>query len=136
MKKKKPAEKCKTPRCKHMVMRAGMECSTCSKRRWRKEHPMEASFQTLKYNSTRRDVYFGLTFEEFKEYCYETDYMAGKGRTRLSYTVDRVKEGKRPGYIKSNIQCLPKGINSQKEQARRKKKILIYDWETGMATVV
>ncbi len=136
MTKKKPAEKCKTPRCKHKVMRAGLACSTCRKRKWRIDHPMEASYQTLKYNSTRRNVYFDLTFEEFKEFCYETDYMAGKGRGRLSHTVDRVKEGKKPGYTKSNIQCLPKGINSSKEQARRKKKILVYDWQTGMATVI
>lgn len=132
---------CSTPRCMHKMPKGkkygpNWVCGTCSKRRWRKEHPMEASYQTLKYNSTRRKVYFDLTFEEFKEVCYKYDYMAGKGRTRLSYTVDRKIEGKKPGYTKDNIQCLPKGVNSQKEMARRQKKILIYDWQTGTATVI
>ena len=97
---------------------------------------MKASYQTLKYNSTRRKVFFDLTFEEFAEFCYETNYMAGKGRSKESHTVDRIVEGKLPGYTKSNIQALPKGVNSSKEQALRKNKTLIYDWETKTATVV
>jgi hypothetical protein len=130
--------KCATPGCRRKVRRArdGKFCTTCGKRNWRKANPMKASYETLKYNSTRRKVYFDLTFEEFKELCYETNYMAGKGRSRLSHTLDRIIEGKTPGYTYMNIRVLPKGINSQKEAARRKNKTLIYDWQTGTATVI
>jgi hypothetical protein len=62
--------------------------------------------------------------------------MAGKGRSSASFSVDRKIEGKYPGYTYTNIRVLPKGINSQKEQARRKNKTLIYDWQTKTATVI
>lgn len=141
--KKEP--KCATPNCRHPARKNKRKdgtfgyaqlCSGCDKKRWRKENPMKASYQTLKYNSTRRHVFFDLTFEEFAEFCYETNYMAGKGRSKESHTVDRKIDGMLPGYTKGNIQALPKGINSQKEIARRKNKVLVYDWETGTATVV
>lgn len=103
---------------------------------WREKNPMKAAFQTLRHNSTRRHIFFDLTFEEFKQFCYETNYMAGKGRSSKSYSIDRRIEGKKPGYTFDNIQMLPKGINSEKEAARRKKKTLIYDWETKTATVI
>jgi len=34
--------------------------------------------------------------------------MVGKGRIIGSYNVDRIIEGKLPGYTKNNIQCLDK----------------------------
>lgn len=115
---------------------SGSYCSTCEKKRWREKNPMKAAFQTLRHNSTRRKVFFDLTFEQFKQFCYETDYMAEKGRTKGSYSIDRIVEGKKPGYTFSNIQKLSVTDNTLKEHERRnRKKILIYDWETKYATV-
>jgi len=92
---------------------------------------MKAAYQTLKYNATRRGVYFDLTYEEFVEFCYEYEYMAGKGRSSKSYTVARIEEDEPlPGYTRGNLRVLPKSINSSR------KKVLSYDWETKYARVL
>lgn len=99
---------------------------------------MKAAYQTLKYNTTRRAKEqgrpkpFTITFEDFKEFCIETKYMAGKGRSKTSYTIDCIKE--ELGYVRGNLQKLTKSDNSKKEQARRK--TLVYDWQSRTATVV
>jgi hypothetical protein len=83
---------------------------------------MKASYQTMKYNATRRKKPFTITFEYFKQFCYETCYMAGKGRTKESFTVDC--EINELGYIPGNIKMRTKSINSRKHVSR-----LVYDWE-------
>lgn len=111
-------------------------CGVCSKKEWRRKYPMKASFQTRKYNADRRGIFWDLTFEQFEKFAYETKLIQGAGRSSTSYTVDREIEGKTPGYTLSNIQVLPSGINSQKEHARRKGKILVYDWRTKTAIYI
>lgn len=83
---------------------------------------MRYSYDTLKSNATRRGKPFELTFEEFKMFCYLTAYHIGKGRTKVSYTVDCIIN--ELGYIASNIRSIPKGENSRKGT-----KTLVYDWE-------
>lgn len=117
-------------------IRYGKYCTTCDKKNWRKNNPMKYAYQNLLSNAKYRKIFCDLTFEEFKELCHETDYIAGKGKTSTSYSLDRRIEGKTPGYTKSNIQVLPLGVNSKKENERRKNKQLIYDWESGTFTVV
>lgn len=101
---------------------------------------MKASFQTLRQNTRRREKMqgrpkpFTITFEDFKEFCYETNYMAGKGRNKLSYSIDCIIE--ELGYVPGNLQKLTVSGNSLKEQARRKNKVLVYDWESKTATVI
>lgn len=90
---------------------------------------MKASYQTLKYNATRRNKVFTITFEYFEKFCYETNYMAGKGRSKSSYSIDRIKN--ELGYIPGNIQKL-----TVPENSRKKNKVLVYDWELGTATVI
>ena len=111
-------------------------CGGCRKKEWRRKNPVKASYQTRKYNATRRKIFWDLTFPEFERFCYEEKLVQGSGRSSTSYTVDRIKEGKLPGYTLSNIQVLPNGINSKKEHARRKGKILVYDWQTKTAIYV
>lgn len=82
---------------------------------------MKAAFQTLRYNAHRRGKPFTITFEYFTQFCYETNYMAGKGRSSLSYSVDCIINSL--GYIPGNIQMLPKGQNASKGT-----KTLIYDY--------
>lgn len=83
---------------------------------------MMAAYQNLKYNTTRRSKEqnkhkpFTITFEDFKEFCIETKYMAGKGRTKTSYTIDCIIE--ELGYVRGNLQKLTKSDNSKKEQVR------------------
>lgn len=92
---------------------------------------MKAAYQTLKYNATRRGVYFDLTFEEFNEFAYEYEYMKGRGRSSRSYTVARIEEDEPlPGYTRGNLRVLPGGLN------KSRRKILQYDWETRYARVL
>lgn len=134
-KRKQKKNTCAETGCRKQTREGHTICSGCDKKRWRKKYPMKAAYQTLKYNCTRRKIFFDLSFEEFAQFCYETDYMAGKGRSSESYSIDRRIEGKTPGYTFTNIQMLTKGQNSIKEHERRKK-MLVYDWKTKSATVV
>lgn len=122
-------KKCKTKYCKRKARSGKSICTTCDKKAWRKKFPMKAAFQTLRHNATRRGKPFSLTFAQFEKFCYETKYMAGKGRSSVSFTIDRVDNSK--GYTADNIQMITKGENS-----RKKAKILMYDWRTKYATVV
>lgn len=113
-------------------------CTTCDKRKWREKYKMKAAFQTLKYNTTRRCkeqgrvIPFTLTFEQFEKFCIKTKYMAGKGRSKESYTIDCIKE--ELGYTYENIQKLSKSDNSKKEQVRRK--LLAFDYRYPELTKV
>lgn len=55
--------------------------------------------------------------------------MAGKGRSRTSYTIDCIVN--ELGYVEGNIRVLPKHENS----AKGTKSILEYDWQTRQARV-
>lgn len=97
---------------------------------------MRDAWQNLKSSAAKRDIYFDLSFEDFSQMCHETEYLKLKGCSRLSYSVDREIEGKYPGYTKSNIRVVPVWFNSAKENYRRVKKFLQYDWQSGTARVV
>jgi len=96
---------------------------------------MRDSWQHLKDNSKRRGIYFYLTFEQFEQFCVETEYLHKVGKSKLSYSVDRIEEWK--GYTVGNLQVLTLSDNSLKENNRRKaRKVLMYDFTTGFATVI
>jgi hypothetical protein len=136
MKGKKKQKRCKTPGCRNKRALHRSVCHKCASRKYRENNPMRASYQHLKDNAKRRGIYFDLTFEEFVQFCYETDYIAKVGKAKLCYSVDRVKEGPLPGYTASNIQVLTLSDNTKKELERRRiKKTLVYDYQTKWATV-
>lgn len=117
---------CKTSYCKHKTN--GGYCGSCNTRRKRERNPVRYAYDTLKSNSKRRGKYFELSFEEFKQFAIETNYIAGKGRSRTSYSIDR--RDNTMGYFIGNIRIMTHGENS-----RKRNKILQYDWETKYATV-
>jgi len=95
---------------------------------------MRDAWQHLKDNSKRRGIFFDLTFEQFESFCVETEYLHKVGKSKMSYSVDRIIEEK--GYTAGNLQALTLSDNSKKENERRRaKKTLIYDWTTRWATV-
>jgi hypothetical protein len=104
-------------------------CGTCSSQRSRANNPVRYAYTALKNNSRRRGVFFDLTLEEFTNFCFETDYLAGKGRTKKSFSIDRIKED--VGYTATNICVLTVSDNSKKRWAR-----LEYDYQTNSAHVV
>jgi hypothetical protein len=61
--------------------------------------------------------------------------MKGKGKTALSFSIDRVQDGPLPGYTITNLRTLTLSDNTKKENARRKK-LLVYDYRTREATVI
>jgi hypothetical protein len=138
-KKRQKDRQCKTKGCRRSARPHRTICNTCDKKIWRQKYPMKASFQSLRQNTRRREKIqgkpkpFTITFEDFKEFCYETEYMAGKGRNKNSHSVDCIVE--ELGYVRGNLQKLTVSENSLKEHARRKK-VLSYDWQTGTATVI
>lgn len=120
---------CKTKYCKREARKGRTICSTCDKRIWRKNNPLKACFQTLRQNARRRGKEFELTIEQFEKFCFETFYIAGKGRKKQHFSIDRIDNNK--GYTVDNIGVLTKTENSKKSN-----KILSYDWRTGYATVI
>jgi len=81
-------------------------------RRWRKNNPMNAAYNNLKNNAKRRGKPFELTFEQFKQFAIKTEYIAKKGISATSYTIDRINE--ELGYTIDNIQVLQNSDNIKK----------------------
>lgn len=103
-------------------------CYTCRSRNARKNNPVRASYENLRANTKRRGHEFTITFEYFKQFCREYDYIANKGKTASSYSIDRINN--EIGYVPGNLRVLTLSENSRKGT-----KILQYDWETKYATV-
>lgn len=116
---------CATPGCRKKITRKKI-CPTCATKRYRQRYPMMYAYLTLRSNAKRRHKVFTISFEYFKQFCYETNYMWGKGRTKNSFSVDRIKE--ELGYIEGNLQVLRVGKN--------KKKHLEYDWQNKQAKFI
>jgi hypothetical protein len=70
-------------------------CPKCKIRAWNERHPLERAFHNLRSHAKERGKDFSLTFEQFRSFALNTDYMKRKGRTTLSFQIDRKdnKEG-------------------------------------------
>lgn len=85
---------------------------------------MRAAYQALKDNAKRRGKDFNLSFDEFKLFCRRTHYLTKKGKTKESYSIDRIKN--HLGYTPGNIQVLTLSRNTIK-------KIYVdYDYESKL----
>lgn len=91
---------------------------------------MKAAYDNLKWNAWRRGKPFTITFAYFQKFCFKTDYIAGKGRSKESYSVDCKIAIK--GYVPGNLQCLTLSDNAKKGV----KKMLVYDWEHKQGFVI
>jgi hypothetical protein len=88
------------------------ECHSCITARHRALHPCRAAYDNLKSNAKRRGHGFDLTYQEFENFAIATDYIANKGRTVNSYSIDRIDNTK--GYSVDNIGVLTVSENSKK----------------------
>ena len=104
--------KCATKFCRNDAAKGRRYCHKCRKAKWRKKNPMKAAYDNLKSNAKRRGKHFDLTFEEFKEFAVEVDYLNTSGKQATSITIDRIDETK--GYTRDNIQALTNRENVQK----------------------
>jgi hypothetical protein len=127
-KRSKRSATCITRYCKNDANQ-GRYCKTCISRRYRSRNPMRAAYNALKQNAVRRGIPFTITYEYFARWCHRSDYMAGKGRTKESYTIDREKN--HLGYVPGNLRVL-----TNSENARKVNRVLMYDWQSRTAMVV
>ena len=109
--------KCSTPYCKNDKVKNRTICDKCRMRKYKENHPMEYTYNNLRCNAKRRGKEFKLTFEEFKKFCEENDYMENKGKTANSLSIDRDKNEE--GYFLDNMQALTLAENTIKEMNRR-----------------
>jgi hypothetical protein len=89
-----------------------MSTSTERVKKWRKNNPIMAAYQAHKSNAKRRGIPSELTFEQFKEFALEIQYMVKKGIYKNSLHIDRIDESK--GYTVDNIQALENTKNIKK----------------------
>lgn len=77
---------------------------------------MRYAYDTLKANCYRRKGrgFFYLTFEEFKKYAIETDYISKKGITKKSWSIDC--KDQTMGYFIGNIRTVPATVNNKKRR--------------------
>ena len=123
--KNKTHKKCATPFCRNNKAKDRTVCNTCASKKYRNANDinkMRVAYKNLKANSKRRGKYFDLTFEQFREFCYKTDYIRGAGKKSESYSIDRIENEK--GYTIDNIVCIQKGENS-----RKGRKVLHFDYQ-------
>ncbi len=123
--------KCQTPFCRQLTRHK--HCWKCKKRAYRNKYPLKAAYQNRRDNAKRRNIPFYLTLAEFELFCYRTKLLTGRGRSKESYTIDRIRNEE--GYYLGNIQVLSLSKNSSKGQ-KPPVEYLVYDWETGFARVV
>lgn len=98
--------------CNKSAARDSNYCYACQKKAYREAHPVKAAYQGLKSGAKRRGKEFTLTLEEFEQFCIATEYIIKKGRSKDSYSIDRIDVTK--GYTLDNIQVLTVSKNSKK----------------------
>jgi hypothetical protein len=118
--------KCTTRGCHNEPK--GKFCGSCYSRQSRLRDLVRYSFNNKKHRAEERGIFWDLTLDQFRQFCQETEYMSKCGKKTGSYDVDRVIEGKTPGYTISNIQILDKIKNIKKYKA--------YNVETKKSEVV
>ena len=105
-------KKCITEGCKNESHPTERYCYTCRQKRYKERRPLRYCYNTLRCNAKRRWKGFGITFEEFEQFCKDNNYLELKGTTKDSLTIDRVKNFQ--GYNLSNMQTLTLSNNSKK----------------------
>jgi hypothetical protein len=108
----------------HRRIRTRNVCGSCSSKKWRLSHPIEYAYYNLKNRAKQRiskqwpnGIPFTITLEEFKKFCYETEYIQNKGKTSTSHSVDRDNE--ELGYVAGNLKSIPLGDNVRKSNKKR-----------------
>lgn len=109
---------CSRPLCRQACPKGRKTCDRCRGREWAEKNPLKYAFRNLRGNAKRRKIPFFLTLAEFEKFAVETEYCARRGRTAVSYTIDRQREHE--GYHIGNIQILSNSDNVKKENARRR----------------
>lgn len=109
---------CLTPYCMKSAAPTKTFCHSCRKKKQIESNPLLYSYRVLRNNAKRRKKDFSLTFEEFKIFAEQNDYMNKRGTRAKSFQVDRIDEEK--GYHAWNIQCITLRENIHKYRRHKK----------------
>ena len=112
---------CNAHRCTNEKAKKDRFCSKHRKRYTKEIDPEAYHFEILRSNAKRRKKEFGLTLEEFRKFCSETNYMQLKGRSKNSASIDRKDQNR--GYFYDNLQILTVSENSSKYHYDRKNNV-------------
>ncbi len=107
----------KKGRCQNIECRnkcKGVLCSTCRCRKSRAADVIRYAFNNKKNRAEQKGIFWDLTIDEFRAFCYKTEYHLKKGKGIGSFDIDRKIEGKMPGYTLSNIRIMEKVKNIKK----------------------
>jgi heterodisulfide reductase subunit C len=107
--------KCLTKFCKERASKKlwrSPYCSKCRSRRWRANKPVESAFHRLKHHAKERGHKFTLTLEYFRAFCVASDYIAKRGKSGTSASIDRINDAL--GYEPGNLQVITLSENSRK----------------------
>lgn len=110
--------KCLTPNCYRTPLPQRRRCQTCRYRSWSKNNPLRATYIKLKSNAKKRNKPFNLTFEYWKKFCEETNYLELRGQGKYDMTVDC--EDDYVGYVDGGITMRTKYENSKIGKKKRK----------------
>jgi hypothetical protein len=108
---------CKYHGCTNSPPKHAKYCNTCHGRMRAIRDPWRYYFRALKLSAKKRNIEFKLTFEEFRAFCDQTNYLQLVGRSPGSFHIDRVDNFK--GYEVGNIQLMESSANVGKGNRER-----------------
>lgn len=106
------SSRCRALFCRNTV-KDRVFCSRCSNRKSCANDPIAYHYRRIKWKAAKRKIHFGLTRDQFKNFCEKTDYHNTVGNQLHSATIDRIDSSK--GYIEGNLQILSYSDNSAKK---------------------
>lgn len=120
--------KCSERGCRKDRAKGRTICLSHAQKRYADKNPIRQCYHNKKGNAKRDGHEFTLTFEEFQEFAIKVNLIGKRGRSKESYTIDRVDSTK--GYTVDNIARLSYSDNSKKGDKK-----IIYDYTTGIGKI-
>ena len=111
LERKKKKKQCQAMYCTGKSL--GGYCPKHWKQKQKYSNPARYHYDLLKSNAKRRKKEFTISFEYFKKFCEDTNYLQLKGKMADSLSIDRIND--ELGYVEGNIQVLTLRNNSRKE---------------------
>jgi len=69
--KRNKGDRCLVIKCQNIKAKGRTQCRTCFSRTNRLNNPAHYAWRNLRISAMKRDIFFGITFEEFKQFCLE-----------------------------------------------------------------